>query len=110
MAEIRYLLDEHVAHAVAAGLRRRGIEAATATDASLLGADDSEYIAYANATSRVIVTHDSDFLQHHQRGVQHAGIVYCEQSARSIGQIIGGLVLIHEALDAEDMAARVEFL
>jgi hypothetical protein len=37
---LRFHLDEHVAGAIAAGLRRRGIDVTTAADAGLLGAED----------------------------------------------------------------------
>ncbi len=53
---IRYLLDEHVPHAIAIGLQRRGVEAITLADAKLLGKTDSEIIAYALTQSYVIYT------------------------------------------------------
>jgi hypothetical protein len=37
---IRFHLDEHVDHAVADGLRRRGIAVTTTADADLLGAEN----------------------------------------------------------------------
>lgn len=37
---IRLHLDEHVDHEIATGLRTRGIDVTTTTDAGLLGADD----------------------------------------------------------------------
>jgi len=40
MARIRFLTDEHVPKAVAKGLRERGIDAVTATEAGTLGAED----------------------------------------------------------------------
>jgi hypothetical protein len=44
---MRFHLDEHVAHAIAAGLRRRGIDVTTTTDAALLSAPDEDHIAFA---------------------------------------------------------------
>ena len=44
---IRFQLDEDVPHAVAGGLRRRGIDVATTTDADLLEASDLEQLARA---------------------------------------------------------------
>ena len=41
---------------------------------------------------------------------QHAGIAYCEQGARTIGQLVSGLVLIYELLKPGEMVGRVEFL
>jgi predicted nuclease of predicted toxin-antitoxin system len=104
------LVDEHVPHAVAQALRRRGIDVLTASDAELLGATDEECLARSLAERRVLITHDDDFLRLHDRGVQHAGIVYAEQGTRSIGQLVAGLVLIYEVLEPGEMAGRLEFL
>ena len=56
------------------------------------------------------MTHDQDFLRLHQQGVPHAGIAFCEQGTRSVGQIVRGLILIYEALAADEMASQIEFL
>lgn len=103
-------MDEHVASAVAQALRRRGIEARTAGEAGLLGADDAAYLARSRAEGLVIVTHAGDFLRLHQAREPHAGIAYCEQGARGLGQLIAALVLLHEVLEPAEMAGQVEFL
>ena len=54
MAEIRYHLDEHIDTAIAVGLRRRGIDVSTTTEAGLLGARDAEQITFATANQRVL--------------------------------------------------------
>jgi predicted nuclease of predicted toxin-antitoxin system len=59
---IRFHLDEHVAHAVADGLRRRGAEVTTTTDAGLISPTDQQQFAYAHAQGRVMCTEDRDFL------------------------------------------------
>ena len=46
---IRFHLDEHGNSAVADGLRRLGIDVTTTSDAGLLGADDTDHIAFALA-------------------------------------------------------------
>jgi predicted nuclease of predicted toxin-antitoxin system len=107
---IRYHLDEHVAPAIADGLRRRGMDVTTSTDAGLLGAEDSAHLAFGRDHGRVIFTNDSDFLRLHDDGVEHCGIVYCHQQSRSVGEIIRGLELIWEVLEPEEMRNRVEFL
>jgi predicted nuclease of predicted toxin-antitoxin system len=71
---IRFHLDENCPNAIAEGLRRRGIDAATTFDAGLLGATDEEQTAHALAEGRVIFTQDRDFLAIHASGVPHAGI------------------------------------
>jgi predicted nuclease of predicted toxin-antitoxin system len=107
---IRFHLDEHVPHAVADGLRRLGIDVTTTTDAGLLGTGDADQIAYGVAQTRVIFTHDDDLLRLAAAGAPHAGLAYCHQTARSLGQIIRGLELIWEVYEPGEMRNRVEFL
>jgi hypothetical protein len=109
-AMIRFHFDEHIATAVALGLRRRGVDVTTAADAELSGAEDEEHVAFAVSEGRVIVTHDDDFLVLHSRGVQHAGIAYCAQGSRSVGGLLRSLLLLHECLTPEEMRDRLEFL
>jgi hypothetical protein len=54
MAEIRYHLDEHMDAAIAVGLRRRGIDVTTTTEAKLLRHGDPEQIAFATREQRVL--------------------------------------------------------
>ena len=58
----------------------------------------------------MIFTQDEDFLRLHHAQQPHAGIAYCKQGSRSIGQIVAGLVLIYEVLTAEEMVGQVEYL
>ncbi len=55
MSDVRYYTDEHIARAVAAGLRLRGIDVLTAPEAGMLGASDEEHLALALTEGRVIV-------------------------------------------------------
>jgi predicted nuclease of predicted toxin-antitoxin system len=107
---IRFHLDEHVPHAVAEGLRQRGIEVTTTTDAGLLGAADADQIAYGLTQGLVIFTQDDDFLVLAAAGVEHAGLAYCHQSARSIGQIIRALELLWDVYEPGEMKNRIEFI
>ena len=43
------------------------------------------------------------------RAIKHAGIAYAPQGM-SIGDIIRGLLLVHQVLDVEDMQDHVEYL
>jgi hypothetical protein len=106
---IRFYLDEHVAFAVASGLRRRGVDVATAREVGLLSAPDEEHIALARARGLVIFTQDVDFLRLHAAGLAHTGIAYAPQRT-PIGAIVRGLMLIYQILDADDMRDHVEFL
>jgi predicted nuclease of predicted toxin-antitoxin system len=106
---IRFHLDEHVAHAIADGLRRRGADVTTTTDAGLLGGSDQQQLAYALATGRVFFTEDLDLLAL-ARGTEHAGLAYCDQNTRTIGQIVRALELLWEVYEPEEMRNRVEYI
>jgi hypothetical protein len=107
---IRFHLDEHCSTALAEALRRRGIGVTTAASAGLLEASDEAHLSFAAREGRVIFTQDEDFLALHASGFAHAGIAYCHQEARSLGEIIKGLVLIWEVYEPDDMKNRVEWL
>ena len=107
---IRFHLDEHISGYIAAGLRRRGIEATTAAEAGLIGATDMAQLEFAASSGRVVVTQDDDFLRLHAQGATHAGIAYCQQQSMSIGEMLRGVILIHDLLSPEEMVGRVEFL
>jgi predicted nuclease of predicted toxin-antitoxin system len=107
---VRFHLDEHVARAIADGLRRRGIDVTSTADANLLGADDGEQVAFAVAQNRVIFTEDEDFLVWAAAGNPHTGVVYCHQNTRSIRQIVRALELIWEVCEPDELANRVEFI
>jgi hypothetical protein len=107
---IRIHLDENCSHAIAAGLRRRGIDVTTTPDVGLLGAIDEDQLAYCLTEGRVIFSYDDDLLRLAASGLEHAGIVYCQQRKRSIDDIVRGLVLIWERMDPADMAGQVKYL
>ncbi|MCY4372487.1 MAG: DUF5615 family PIN-like protein [Spirochaetaceae bacterium] len=109
MASVRFFTDEQVSKAVIMGLRRRGVDVLTVPEAGTLGASEVDQLRRARDEWRVIFTHDDDFLRLAPAGTRHAGIVYATQD-RPIGEIIRGLMLIHEVLEAEDMVGRVEYL
>ncbi|HEX7447587.1 MAG TPA: DUF5615 family PIN-like protein [Pirellulales bacterium] len=107
---VRYHLDEHIDPAVAAGLRGRGIDVTTTSDAGLLSADDEEHLRFALAERRAIMTHDEDFLVFHSQERPHCGIVFCHQEARTIGHIVHSLVMIDACLTTDEMRDHVEFI
>lgn len=109
-ATIRFHLDENVNLTIAQGLRQRGIDVITTPEAELIAATDEVQLAFALSQERVLFTQDADFLRLHQTGISHAGIVFCAQGSRSIGEMIRGLVLIWQLLEPEEMLNRVEFL
>lgn len=107
--KIRFYADEHIAKAVIRGLRQRGVDILAAQETDMLSASDAEHFKQAQSDNRVIVTQDDDFLRFHAAGKTHSGIVYAPQGI-SIGEMIQGLLLISQALDAEEMQDQVEFL
>jgi len=58
---------------------------------------------------RVVFTQDIDFLRLASAGARHAGIVYARPHAR-IGDVVRGLMLIYQVLEADDMLDHVEYL
>jgi len=109
MAAVRYYLDEHVAEAVATGLRNRGIDVLTLSEAGTLGAGDREHFSYAYEEDRVLVTYDDDFLRLADQIDEHAGVAFAPQ-ATSIGKLVRGRTLIAAEMEAEEMEGHVEFL
>lgn len=96
-------------HAIARALSDRGIDVTTTVQAGLRGSDDAMQLAFCLREGRVIVTDDYDFLRM-ATDANHAGVAFCHKGRLTIGQIIGGLTLIHEVFEAEEMIGHVEFL
>jgi predicted nuclease of predicted toxin-antitoxin system len=88
----------------------RAIDVTTSSDAGLIGAADEYQLAFALREQRVIVTHDRDLLRLHSIGVEHAGIAYCHLEARTIGEMIRHLCLMHDCLSEDEMRGKVEHL
>ncbi|UFP92789.1 DUF5615 family PIN-like protein [Gloeobacter morelensis] len=107
---IRFHLDENVSNAVAAGLRQRGVDTTTSVEVDLISAPDAVQLEFSLTQSRVIFTHDTDFLRLHRDGIEHAGIVYCQKDRKTVGELVRGLILIWELLDLQDMRGQVEFI
>jgi len=109
VTDIRDYTDEHVANAVIRGLRQRSIDVLSVPEAAMLGARDEAHLALAHAQGRVVFTQDADFLRLAAEGVEHSGIVYAAQYT-SIGEIVRGLVMIHQVLSAEEIVMKIEYL
>lgn len=107
---IRFHLDENVHHAIAKGLRQRGIDVTTTSDANLIGATDEQQLEFALSENRVLVTHDEDHLRLHQQGIPHAGIAYSNARSSSIGRMVHGLVRLWRNKTSEAIQGCVEFL
>ena len=110
MDPVRFHLDENMSVAIAAALRTLGIDVTLTSDRHLLGEPDQSHIELGKSEGRVLVTNDADFLVHAAAQFDHAGIVYCRQRYRSIGDIIRYLVLLHGVYSGDEMRGRVEFV
>jgi predicted nuclease of predicted toxin-antitoxin system len=107
---IRFHLDENVHHGVARGLRLRGIDVTTTTDAGLVEATDEGQFQFAVGEGRAFVTHDADFLRADFTARPHAGIIFVAKGARSVGEIVRALVLLATIISPEEMRQQVEYL
>ena len=107
---IRFHLDENVDPAIASGLRRAGVNVTTSQEAQLLAKSDLAQLDFARAESRVLVTHDDDFLILDSQGAKHCGIVYSPKNTKSIGYLIRMLGLLSEIVSQEEIENRVEYL
>jgi hypothetical protein len=107
---LAFHLDEHIDHAVASGLRARGINVTTTQETGLLGADDTSHLAYTLQAQRVMVTCDSDYLALAASGVHHAGIAFVAPHAMAIGHMVRQLCLMSDCLEPAEMFDKVEFL
>lgn len=86
------------------------MDVTTTAEAGLLGVSDEGHLAFAWLQSRVIVTHDADFLRLHAAGAEHAGIIYCPVQGHSLGDLIRSLVLMWELLEPGELRGQIEFL
>lgn len=107
---MRFHTDEHVAEAIALGLKRRGFDVTTTQQAGLLGASDEEQLAYCRRERRVIVTHDADMLRFAAAETIHAGIAYCRNQKYKPGKLLSKVLALASGTSASDMQNRVEFL
>lgn len=104
-----FYLDEHIPSAVAEGLRHRGVEVKTLSEAEMLGARDEEHLTFARTEDCVLVSHDDDFLRLVAKGHSHSGLVYVPRE-RTIGEMIRGLRRLADVFAEEGTSDRVEFL
>ena len=107
---IRLHLDENVDPDVARALRRHGVDISATQETELRTGSDAAQLDFIRREGRVIMTHDADFLRIASATNDHPGIVYCDKTAHSIGEIIRGLILIYEVLAPEEIRGKVEFL
>ena len=101
--------DEHISPAIIKGLRKLGVDVMTFREAGLVSADDELHLEKAHAEGLVMLTMDSDFIGMHSSGKAHSGIIFIP-ARRTIGQIIKGVVRIRQAISAEEMRGKLQYL
>lgn len=94
---MRLVLDEHIASAVAAELRRRDHDVVAVTETDLRGLKDEELLSWAADAGRAIVTYDvGDFgpLSEERQAVgeQFAGLIFLSAKRYPQGRSSGALV------------------
>jgi predicted nuclease of predicted toxin-antitoxin system len=107
---IRFHLDEHMPSAVARALRRRGVDVTTAQETGLRTHSDEDHWSFIQRENRVIVTRDKDFLRIAGTGASHPGIAFYRIGRVSIGDMIQGLLGIHDSYSAGEVRDRILFL
>ncbi|HEV3255545.1 MAG TPA: DUF5615 family PIN-like protein [Gemmataceae bacterium] len=107
---IRFFFDQHIASAVAQGLRQQGVDVLTAREAGRCGLPDADQLQFATAEERVVMTFDSHYLALHAGRTVHGGIAWCPATKYGIGQLIQMLLLLHGVMDRDAMRNHVEYL
>lgn len=116
MSRIRRYVDEDAEeHAVVEGLRARGLDLLTTSEAHRAGSTDAEQLDFAVELRRTLYSFNvGDFARLHrerlQQGSRHFGIVVIPDQRRSIGEKIRRLAALVNDLTAEEMIDRMEFL
>ncbi|MGH9766610.1 MAG: DUF5615 family PIN-like protein [Blastocatellia bacterium] len=86
------------------------MDVTTTAEVALIGASDETQLEFAHQSGRLLFTLDNDFLRLHAQGKPHAGIAYCKQGTKAIGQMLRALVVIYEAMTADEVYGKVLFL
>jgi hypothetical protein len=113
MSAVRFFTDEDLYAALAPALRRIELDAISSPESGRLGESDDLQLAWAAGEGRVLVTFNvAHFTALHadwlSQGRHHAGIVVSSQ--RPIGDMLRQLVHLAQALDADALCDRLEFL
>jgi len=107
-------MDVHVPKAITDGVKRCGIDIATAQELNAGLKTDDELLALSVAQGRLFFTQDADFLDIANRWLNQnwsfPGILFCRQLDCSIGRTIEELELLCKCASSSEMESRVTFL
>jgi Domain of unknown function (DUF5615) len=115
---VRYLLDEHIDHAIREGLHRRRpeleIHAVGDSSAPNRGTPDPDILIWCETARFVLVTNNRATMPVHLRAHLAAGRhipgILMLNPGMSIGEVIDELELVWDASDAEEYADRISYL
>jgi|SRR5579872_1406961 len=120
---LRLLLDEHIAPAVATGLRRRHktlmVHAISEWEqGTFLGRDDAACLAEATRQSLTFVTYDRRTIppllkRWAEEGRSHAGVIFIDDhniAPGNVGTIVRALSALIREAGASDWRDRIAFL
>jgi hypothetical protein len=111
---LAFLMDHQIHLAITQGLRGRGIDVVTVLEDGRAEADDELLLERATELGRVFVSQDYDLLRIPRRwqriGRDFAGVAFGFQEALDIGGTIEYLELIAQAMTADEMRSRVEYI
>ncbi|MEX2171374.1 MAG: DUF5615 family PIN-like protein [Pirellulales bacterium] len=113
MSKPRFFTDEDIYGAAAIALRRAGFDAVSTPETGRMRTSDESQLVWAVGEGRTLVTFNvAHFASLHSvwlgTGKSHAGIVVSSQ--RPIGDLMRRLVRLANALDADSMCDRIEYL
>lgn len=120
---LKLLLDEHIAPAVAAGVRRRlpaiGIGALVEwRGGDLMGEEDATCLRAAAGEGRTLVTYDRRTIPPllkawAEQGIHHGGVIFVDEKTiapSDVGGLVGALIELCKETAAADWADRIYFL
>ena len=110
-----YIDEDAMSRALIRGLRARGIDVKTVSEANRIGLSDLEQLLFAHKERRTILTSNiSDFCTIHSEfmksGKDHSGIILMPQQKYSIGEQIRRLATLITAQTSLEIKNQILFI
>ena len=97
--------------ALVSAIRARGVDVLTAHEANMIERKDDEHLGFATTAGRVLYSFNvGDYCRLNGQGRPHAGLILAQQQRHSVGDQMRRLLRLINAVPAEEMKNRVEFL
>jgi Domain of unknown function (DUF5615) len=111
----RFLADADLNRAIVSGVKRRapGVDFLTAQDASIDAMPDSDVLAIAARSGRILVSHDFGTMPHHFRDFvarQHSPGVFLISQAVPVVVAVEALLMIASASETEEWENQLTYL